>query len=760
MDPVIRSSTANMYIFMLGPMPAAHFGIWASSKWSSESRKSARENAWRHWKTMDRRELNAPITRFSPWFSADGSQLLCCEANNIAVYTGITRVNSLTGHTDVVTALVDHPSHSGGLISSSLDGTLREWSANDYTPGRLISFESPIVKVVTASKSPFAVVATLSEAVATIYRIDLSTTNPAEKLFAVKIDTIQQSPECFPLTMSPSGDMIVSASRREITVWAAGKLHRHKIPRAKEFGLVVGLDYHPYEKYVAAAMSRGRIVFWHALTGKPVTSSVHWHSSGVRAICFSDDGAYLYSAGEEAVLVFWQLESGAKQFLPRLGAPINALTQRGNRICVAGADNVAKVIDIIRLAVSSSISGVRTPDNHPLATSKSFQLNVSKLDDSLFVCIGGDGILQQVRSGRVIRSWDVKGSLSNVNIDMICPLGNHGLVVVEHRRRVKWINSVGGLDAVVNQTDVTSVAASNEGSITWILTRDGILRKWIRKGKSVEVEAVGEWKGYRGTALDVSKDASAVAVGMEKGIVVFWNALSMEVEDLLVSGVRLIHGVKFIGSKWVIVWGKGKVEIWDVVTLRLVEEWARDVISVDVEADQFAMLFSSSPSHKRTIELGSISESGVTINSVVEGGKTEIVQIVDKTLIAATGNGVFHSFGGVSAVNEVPVAPVKRLREQVLEDLVRNTKRQQVVQPVAEAFDVKKAISGLFSGPSYLTRNLGDICQSFGSQMGLAQPLQEEWVAPAKVEIAVPQPTERVIEWDLSALESLHSTFD
>ena len=44
------------------------------------------------------------------------------------------------------------------------------------------------------------------------------------------------------------------------------------------------------------------------------------------SIAFTDNGAYLLSGGEEAVLVIWQLHTGKKEFVPRVGAPISTIT--------------------------------------------------------------------------------------------------------------------------------------------------------------------------------------------------------------------------------------------------------------------------------------------------------------------------------------------------------------------------------------------------------------------------------------------------
>jgi hypothetical protein len=52
-------------------------------------------------------------------------------------------------------------------------------------------------------------------------------------------------------------------------------------------------------------------------------------------------GGYLYSGGEESVLVFWQVDTNHKQFKPRLGAPIAHIcnNQDDTVIAVCHTDN-------------------------------------------------------------------------------------------------------------------------------------------------------------------------------------------------------------------------------------------------------------------------------------------------------------------------------------------------------------------------------------------------------------------------------------
>jgi NET1-associated nuclear protein 1 (U3 small nucleolar RNA-associated protein 17) len=45
----------------------------------------------------------------------------------------------------------------------------------------------------------------------------------------------------------------------------------------------------------------------------------HWHAHAVQAIAFTPTGAQLLTGGEENVLVKWEVETGRKDFVPRLG---------------------------------------------------------------------------------------------------------------------------------------------------------------------------------------------------------------------------------------------------------------------------------------------------------------------------------------------------------------------------------------------------------------------------------------------------------
>jgi NET1-associated nuclear protein 1 (U3 small nucleolar RNA-associated protein 17) len=110
-------------------------------------------------------------------------------------------------------------------------------------------------------------------------------------------------------------------------------------------------------------------------------------------VCFStinsEDGAYLLSGGEEAVLVMWQLDTGHRQFLPRLGAPITgiAVGPRGAQYALSCGDNAVRIIGAVSSKVERVVRGLQCA-----ATATSFPT------DELNTC----GLAIDSRTGHVL----------------------------------------------------------------------------------------------------------------------------------------------------------------------------------------------------------------------------------------------------------------------------------------------------------------------------------------------------------------------
>ena len=88
---------------------------------------------------------------------------------------------------------------------------------------------------------------------------------------------------------------------------------------------------------------------------------VHWHRNAVLTVKWSKDGNYVISGGQETVLVLWQLETGRKETLPHLGAPIQSVvvSPRGSSYAVRLADNSAMILSTSELKPIFSVAGIQ-----------------------------------------------------------------------------------------------------------------------------------------------------------------------------------------------------------------------------------------------------------------------------------------------------------------------------------------------------------------------------------------------------------------
>ncbi|GAQ80570.1 WD40 repeat protein [Klebsormidium nitens] len=99
-------------------------------------------------------------------------------------------------------------------------------------------------------------------------------------------------------------------------------------------------------------------------------STWHWHANAVGALVFSEDGAYVLSGGEEAVLVLWQVETGVKQFLPRMGAPIRYIAGMPDPtlFAVSCQDNAIRFVNTASMKVVQTIQGIKPAPATPKKT--------------------------------------------------------------------------------------------------------------------------------------------------------------------------------------------------------------------------------------------------------------------------------------------------------------------------------------------------------------------------------------------------------
>lgn len=197
------------------------------------------------------------------------------------------------------------------------------------------------------------------------------------------------------IVASSSGEFLGITNKRKLHIWRIptkdfkpDKIRKIKLRHTKH---LTTLAFHPTERTVAGGDVTGRILIWRCFgNSKFSESSVqskeddgrdgvrgdddadtcttwHWHSSSVRFLKFSSDGAYLFSGGLEGVIVVWQLDTGKRRYKPRLGSPLLFFVDSPDSSisCVSCTNNQVYLLKMPNMEVMRSIAGIKLPIASP-----------------------------------------------------------------------------------------------------------------------------------------------------------------------------------------------------------------------------------------------------------------------------------------------------------------------------------------------------------------------------------------------------------
>ncbi|KAF9292637.1 hypothetical protein BGZ68_000041 [Mortierella alpina] len=342
-------------------------------------------------------------------FTSDSNYFFSCNARTIrilSVETGqVVRIlsNSIEegGHSDTVTSVMLNPKNSLQLYSGSLDGTIKLWDFNDAILLKTFEVGVPITHMVMHENIPNDVyLTTTKKSTKRFHQYQARKAGGLRakensvllrysfKSLRKRLVRLLKSRVCGGLAISSDGEYLVMAGRYKLHVIhiAAGNgIEEGGVTENDESRFrcyitperITCLAFHPTEGCIATGDERGRITLWYCFgknVDRPVTTTLHWHAHKVAAITFTADGTYLLSGGEESVLVIWQLQSGFKQFLPRLGSEIKHITVSPDQglYAIGQQDNSVNIIRSVDLKIKTVIQGLKFSHvNHiasPLST--------------------------------------------------------------------------------------------------------------------------------------------------------------------------------------------------------------------------------------------------------------------------------------------------------------------------------------------------------------------------------------------------------
>jgi WD40 repeat protein len=129
---------------------------------------------------------------------------------------------------------------------------------------------------------------------------------------------------------------------------------------------------------------------------QPTATTLHWHAHPVASISLSPDGRFMFSGGDEGVLVVWQLATGIKNFVPRLGEAITFVSSSTveARLAVTTADNSVRIINTASLKTDWEMKALYIPVIFDTKRAKSAKREKSSSKSSTQVATQSDPYYQ------------------------------------------------------------------------------------------------------------------------------------------------------------------------------------------------------------------------------------------------------------------------------------------------------------------------------------------------------------------------------
>ncbi|KAG0623323.1 hypothetical protein M758_3G165500 [Ceratodon purpureus] len=353
--------------------------------------------------------------------------LVCtaCTVTVFSVQTGEV-LTVLKGHTGFVNSVVVVPNATiCHCWTAALDGTVRFWDFAAGTLLRTVNVGHPVQSMVIpelckprdAEKGDGkrkALVAFLSVGWYKGEAKDESEEDVKGRVICYNLTSAKQIPGHLAKTryvetlcVSPGGGLVGMADDHKAWIWMVpqgGIEKSNVIPWTilHHTKRILVLAFDSSETRVAAGDHTGRILVWENVGDRTFSSidndgkvrvgkftpppkivmrgrvrgggvrgkddaasctTYHWHAREVKSLTFTMDGVYLLSGGLEGVLVVWQMETGKRTYLPRLGGALFyiAPSLHPALFAIACMDNSIKLLNTGTMDVERTIQGIKPP---------------------------------------------------------------------------------------------------------------------------------------------------------------------------------------------------------------------------------------------------------------------------------------------------------------------------------------------------------------------------------------------------------------
>ncbi|KAL7312542.1 NET1-associated nuclear protein 1 [Mucor circinelloides] len=591
------------------------------------------------------------------FFSSVGSCVKIFSMATGAVVKVLSQSPATGGHSNKITRVILNPKNHLQLYTASLDGTIKLWDYNDDILLKTYNVNAPIQSMVMSPEaSGYAYIVVKSDEA----EKDKSADNTIVYRFAfgnsdepAQLRRICSLKDCTTIDITKDGKWLAFGARYKAYVWPINK-STEDVPETQLrhhvfVEQITVLKFHPHKPILAVGDKSGKITCianYNSEESKDHIRSIHhWHHLPVGCITFMADGSYMLSGGEESVMVIWQLDTGHKQFLPRMGGSIASITISPNHrfYCLGLDDNSIRLVNSVTQSIEQVIQGLQyaQADNalNPLSTGliiepRNHHVVLNGVQGSLqfYDAVADSHVmdLEVVPMNRVVRAGEKE--IIHAHVAHVAFLHNGEWMATVDMRDDKvttpelflkfwrWDPDTQGykLHTRVDYphtkpiTSLTFNPVSRQGPMAITTSEDKTFKVWnlstdlgrsYQNGEAAWIcRSVGVYRDSVPRTASFSEDGSILAVAFGQATTI-WDPYSNSIQAVLAQpNPENVEKLSFLGDNcpFLIAKSKSHLYVWNILTCKVWWSYkiSVDHLAIDTVSNQFAIV----RNHARTNE--------------------------------------------------------------------------------------------------------------------------------------------------------------
>lgn len=487
-------------------------------------------------------------------------------SRKIQIYTISGKLlNTLYGHEEQVCSL--YPFNNRQFLSCSKDGQIILWDVEDSIMIKKWDFEIEFKKVLKQNEFLYA------QDSMNIYKIDL-------KQDFIQIEILYTDDLIQDFQVSKEEEIIVSVGK-EIKILKQGQVEIIKNKRS-----ITCICIH--EDQLGYGDEEGNI-FIQNIKEKEKFQNFLWHATRVNDIEFSFDGNYIFSSGNEGIIVMWSLKQEKKFFKFTSIIQHFSIDESLEYLIGISKDNYIGILELKKPKDIKKIMGIFYQEDEEkrleiyqenvivkgLNKIQFFNLEKNQSEQEIYLQFKS---LQFNPSRYQLDSiQDLKVELLSFHQDLFA-----SIEIFQNIWNLKFFKKKNDKFDLITTIDqphqdrITSLNFSNQG-ICVTTSLDGKVKLWKYLDSSFYCYSILSFKNLKSFASCFSKDGSLLVVSFEN-ILTLWNVQSASLIDSIILSKNQLNHLSFLSDQLLLIKDDQNIFILNILNLNILWKFNFDFI--------------------------------------------------------------------------------------------------------------------------------------------------------------------------------------